>query len=195
MARVKKHGLMHLAAVIATVIALFLSAPAHSGPVITTSLQVPLAGTVFVPLNNSGLDTVNLTGYVHVQTQFPKFPTDPIRIYVNLDQVAGYGDFTGTLYVATGANRILSFFPQDPVNLSFELRAVGAPPDPIQPSDPIMPLEAQQAKKVLRIGCLVGGNPTLAPTGLGTDLRRRHENDFYSIAHYLCFSAFGVCGR
>jgi hypothetical protein len=43
--------LMHLAAVVAVVIALFVSVPAHSGPV-TTSLQVPLAGTVFVPLNN-----------------------------------------------------------------------------------------------------------------------------------------------
>jgi hypothetical protein len=141
------------AAVVAVVIALFVSAPVHSASV-TTSLQVPLAGTVFVPLNNSGLDTVNLTGYVHMQTQFPKAPSDPVRIQVNLDQVAGYGDFTGTLYVATGANRIFSFFLQDPVNLSFELRAVAAPPDPIQPADPVMPLDLSLLLSFSQTGAL-----------------------------------------
>jgi hypothetical protein len=129
------HLLMLLAA------ALCLTVPAHGAPPVTTSLQVPLDGTVFVPLNN-GVDTVALTGYVHVVTHVPALPSDPIRIHVNLDQVAGVGEVTGLLYVATGANRInFPSFPTDPINLGFDLRAVRAPSDPITPPDPVVPLD------------------------------------------------------
>lgn len=120
-------------AAVAAVIALGVSAPVHGAQPVTTSLQVPLDGTVFVPLSNGDSDAVPLTGFVHVVTHVP-IPGGPIRIHVNLDQVGGVGDLTGLLYVATGANRInLPTIPGDPMNLGFELHAVGSPPNPITP--------------------------------------------------------------
>src|SRR5262249_46527711 len=104
---------MNLTAVIAAVIALTICAPVHAG-LVTTSLQVPLAGTVFVELNNGSLDSIALTGAAHVVTQVcvpsdpitPCQPGAPVRITANLDQVAGVGDLTGFRYVGTGINRI-----------------------------------------------------------------------------------------
>ena len=135
---------LHLPMLLA--VALCLTVPAYGAPPVTTSLQVPLDGTVFVPLNN-GVDTVVLTGYVHVVTQVPTpgdpiQPSDPIRIHVNLDQVAGVGDLTGFRYVGTGMNRInLPTTPGDPMNLGFDLLALELPPDPVLPTDPVFPTD------------------------------------------------------
>jgi hypothetical protein len=71
---------------------------------------------------------------------------------VNLDQVSGVGDVSLLLYVATGANRVnLPATPPDPINLGFELRAVGVERDPgpievnpgpiLKPPNPSMPLD------------------------------------------------------
>jgi hypothetical protein len=129
-------------------VALWIALPAQGAQPVTTSLRVPLSGTVFVPLSDGSFDTVALTGEVHVVTQVrpngPAQPPDPIRIHVNLDQVSGIGDVSLLLYVATGANRVnLPAVPPDPVNLGFKLRAVGVGqnPGPTQPPDPIMPLD------------------------------------------------------
>ena len=113
---------------------------------VTTSVQVPLAGRVFVPLINGSLDQVNLLGTVHVQTYFNPaspvlHPTEPMRISINLDQVSGVGALTGLTYVATEANRInFPTIPTEVVNLSFDLRAV-AVPDPQLPTDPVIPTD------------------------------------------------------
>ena len=88
---------MNLTAGIAAVIALTICTPVHAG-MVTSSRQVPLAGTVFVSLSNGSLDGVGLTGAAQVVTQVAT-PTDPILINVNLDQVAGVGDLTGFRYV------------------------------------------------------------------------------------------------
>jgi len=134
---------IHLPALLA--VALCISAPAQGAQPVTTSIQVPLAGTVFVPLSDGSFDSVALTGQAHVVTHV--IPPDPIhpppvRIQVNLDQVSGVGDVSKLLYVATGANRVnLATFPPDPVNLGFDLRAVGFPPEPVHPPDPAVPLD------------------------------------------------------
>lgn len=128
----------NLTAVITAVIALTICARVHAG-MVTTSRQVPLAGTVFVSLSNGSLDGVGLTGAVHVVTQVAH-PGDPMRINVNLDQVAGVGDLTGFRYVGTGMNWInLPATPGDPMNLGFDLLAVELPPDPVLPTDPVFP--------------------------------------------------------
>ncbi|HWP57962.1 MAG TPA: hypothetical protein VNL14_08755 [Candidatus Acidoferrales bacterium] len=136
----KRLNLIHLPALLAA--ALCLTAPAEGAQPVTTSLQVPLAGTVFVPLSDGSFDSVALSGRVHVVTQVPAQPNDPCRIHVNLDQVAGVGSVTKLEYIATGANRVnLPAVPTDPMNLGFDLRAVGIPPDPITPPNPVVPLD------------------------------------------------------
>jgi len=130
-------------------VALWIALPAQGAQPVTTSLRVPLSGTVFVPLSDGSFDTVALTGEVHVVTQVrpndPAHPPDPVRIHVNLDQVSGVGDVSLLLYVATGANRVnLPAQPPDPINLGFELRAVGVEKDPgpiSRPPNPSMPLD------------------------------------------------------
>lgn len=137
----KRLSLIYLPALLA--VALWVSTPAQAEPV-TSSVQVPLAGEVFVPLSDGSFDSVALTGQVHVVTHVPQpvTLTDPIRIHVNLDQVSGVGSVTHLLYVATGANRVnLLAIPSDSMNLGFDLRAVGTPPNPIWPPDPIAPLD------------------------------------------------------
>ena len=139
--------------ILATLLVLFYLLPAalEAQPV-TTSVQVPLAGPVFVPLINGSLDQVNLLGTVHVQTYFNPaspvlHPTEPMRISINLDQVSGVGDLTGLTYIATEAKRInFATIPSDAMNLSFDLRAVAVPDpqlptDPIMPTDPVFPLD------------------------------------------------------
>jgi hypothetical protein len=134
----------HLAAVLAGAFVLHIYyAPAEGGQPVTTSVQIPLAGTVFVPLDDGSFDQVALSGTVHVVTQVqpadPASPPNPIRIMINLDQVFGVGDITGLRYNATGANRInLPAQPPDPINLGFNL-APERPPQ--QPPDPIIPLD------------------------------------------------------
>ena len=131
---------MNLTSVITAVITLTICAPVHAG-MVTTSRQVPLAGTVFVSLSNGSLDGVGLTGAAQVVTQVAT-PTDPVLVNVNLDQVAGVGDLTGFRYVGTGMNQInLPTTPGDPMNLGFDLLAVELPPDPVLPSDPVFPTD------------------------------------------------------
>src|SRR5437867_1947408 len=133
--------LIHLAAILAAAFALCIYAPAEGGQPVTTSLQVPLAGTVFVPLDDGSTDAVALSGMVHVVTQVPEViqPGDPMRIRINLDGVSGVGDVSGLRYHATGANRVnLPAIPTDPINLGFNLKPDGPP---ISPPDPIIPLD------------------------------------------------------
>lgn len=131
---------------IPALLTLWLFPAAAHAQAVTTSMQVPLAGTVFVPLSDGSFDGVALSGMVHVLTYFQtrkQFqPPDPVRIHINLDRVSGVGDLTGLRYEATGAFRInLPAVPPDPFNTSFDLRAVGTPPDPIIPPDPVVPLD------------------------------------------------------
>jgi hypothetical protein len=129
-------------AVMAAAFALCISAPAFAGQPVTTSLQIPFTGTVYIPLDDGSTDAVALSGVVHVLTYFaPEGPPTqpPLRIQINLDQVSGVGDWTGLRYNATGANRVnLPAVPPDPLNLGFNLVPDGPP---IQPPDPIIPLD------------------------------------------------------
>src|SRR6516225_7260468 len=98
----------------------------HAQRPVTSSLQVPLAGTVSVPLTDGNVEDVALSGFVHVlaqvRTQGPFQPSDPFRIQINLDSVSGVGRVTGFRYQAMGAFRInLPTAPVDPLNASFDL--------------------------------------------------------------------------
>lgn len=105
---------------------------------------MPLAGTVTVPLTDGTSEDVALTGFAHVTVQFPPlYPTDPMRIGINLDQVQGTGAVTGISYLATGANRF-SEVPEGGsivVTPGFDLRWSAQPGDPVTPSDPVLPLD------------------------------------------------------
>ena len=130
-------------ATIAAAFALCISAPAFAGQPVTTSVQIPLAGTVFVPLSDGSTDAVALSGMVHVETHVqpadPVAPPNPVRIMINLDQVSGIGDLTGLCYNATEANRVnLPAVPPDPLNLGFNLAPDGPPSTP---PDPFIPLD------------------------------------------------------
>lgn len=131
----------HLAAIVAAALALCIHTPAQGAQPVTTSVQIPLGGTVFVPLSDGSFDSVALTGQVHVVTHVPQIilPADPMRIMINLDRVTGVGDISGLRYNATGANRInLPALPTDPMNLGFNLRRDGPP---TVPPDPFIPLD------------------------------------------------------
>ena len=111
---------------------------------ITTVLDVPLAGTVAVPLGDTTVDMVDLSGMVHVVSQVV-LPNGPpvapmVRIYVNLFGVHGMGDVTGMSYEATGAAHIISPSgpPVAPVTFQFALVPDGPP---IIPPNPIIPLD------------------------------------------------------
>ncbi len=125
-----------LFALFTAAIMLFIYTPAGAQP-ITTSMQVPLFGTVFVPLTNGSFDAVALSGVVHVVTHGGT-PTDPMRIHVNLVQVTGVGDMTRFRYIVTGAGKeTFPSFPAAPMQVSFDLRPLGAP-SPLHPADPMM---------------------------------------------------------
>jgi len=120
-----------LTAIVAAAFALSISVPVFAVQPFTTSVQIPLVGTVFVPLDDGSTDAVALSGMVHVLTRAtpgdPCAPGDPCRIQINLDQVSGVGDVSGLRYNATGVNRInLPSLPLDSINLSFNL--MPAPP-------------------------------------------------------------------
>jgi hypothetical protein len=132
-------------AVLAAALIFWLSPAAlHAQQPVSSSVQLPLAGKVFVPLSDGSFDGVPLSGFVHVfaqvRTPSPFAPADPYRIQINLDSVSGVGDVTGLLYQGTGAFRInLPTAPVDPINVSFDLLVAGLPPNPIAPSDPFIP--------------------------------------------------------
>lgn len=131
------------------------TAAAPAGPLTTSNLRIPLAGTVFVPLSDGLFDAVSLSGSTHVTTQVnthppaPMYHVDPVRILINLDQVSGYGDLTGLDYTASGTNRFdLPTYPTNPVNQRFILRPMlslqgpdFSPSSQQHPDDPIIPLD------------------------------------------------------
>jgi hypothetical protein len=144
----KHFSLTTRVAVFAAALIFWLSPAALHAQAVTSSLQVPLAGTVFVPLSDGSFDGVALSGFAHVfsyvRTLQPGGPpiADPFRIQINLDQISGVGDVTGFRYQGMGAFRInLPTAPVDPINVSFDLLVAGVPPNPIFPNDPIMPLD------------------------------------------------------
>jgi len=102
----------------------------HAQRPVSSSVQVPLAGTVFVPLSDGNVEGLALSGFAHVfaqvRTPGPFLPTDPYRIQINLDQVSGVGDITGFRYLVTGSFRInLPTAPTDPIHTSFDLLVPG----------------------------------------------------------------------
>ena len=119
---------------------------------LTMSLHVPFAGTVSVPLADATTDTVTLTGVLHLVLHVvppdPILPTDPMRVRVNLEQVAGVGEDTSLRYLAVGADQVnFATVPPDPIlplDLSFSLVQLPdptVPPDPISPPNPVLPLD------------------------------------------------------
>ncbi|MGE5217152.1 MAG: hypothetical protein ACM3SP_09160 [Chloroflexota bacterium] len=142
----KNFSLTARIAVLAAALSFWLSPAALHAQAVTSSLQLPLVGDVSVPLSDGSFDGVSLSGFAHVfsyvRTSGPFQPSDPYRIQINLDQVSGVGDVTGFRYQGTGAFRInLPMAPVDPINVSFDLRVAGVPPNPTLPTDLYMPLD------------------------------------------------------
>ena len=71
------------------------------------------------------LDAVALTGYVYVVTHVPAHPQGPIRIHVNLDQVADVGECHRVAVCRDGSASESNFpsLPPDPLHLGFDLQA------------------------------------------------------------------------
>lgn len=122
-------------------------APALNAQTTIANGQIPLAGSVCVPLSYGWCDTVTLTGRVRVRAALtapapdPTDPSEPMCIRIRLDQVFGIGTDTGLDYVATGyAQANLPHRPKDPVSLGFNLITRTNPSDPIDTADSILPL-------------------------------------------------------
>ncbi len=56
--------------ILAALLALCIYAPPLGAQPVTSSVQVPLTGTVFVPLSDGSFDSVALSGMVHVFTYY-----------------------------------------------------------------------------------------------------------------------------
>ena len=93
--------------------------PVDAGGAVTTSLFLPLVGTVFVSPGPCA-ENVPLSGMVHVVSIVPPSPisqspgSPPIKLHFNMAGVLGTGETTGHPYVATGAAR-LDAVPPDPI--------------------------------------------------------------------------------
>jgi hypothetical protein len=92
----------------------------------TTSLLLPLSGTVFYPPGPvfPG-ENVALAGDVHVVTNVGlNFVTE---VHLNMAGVAGVGQTTGNIYIGTGSNKVMGVqlvpnqFPPSPVRTNFTL--------------------------------------------------------------------------
>lgn len=109
---------------------------AQAAGAVTTSLFLPLQGTVVFPGAAPGdpcHETVPLGGMVHVVSIVPPSPVtppSPIKLHFNMAGVLGTGDTSGNTYVATGAAE-LDITPPSPI----------IPPSPITPPSPIFTLE------------------------------------------------------
>ena len=137
--------LIHLPALFAVL--LYFTTPAQAVLQRTSTLQVPLSGTVLVPLNDGSFDSVSLSGRANVVTTVPlsDIPPDhirPVRIHVNLDHVSGVGSITKKEYSATGTNRVtFPAFPSKPIIFGFDLQFPAEPLLLVFPPSPIMPLD------------------------------------------------------
>jgi len=81
----------------------------------TTSLRLPLAGSIFLPGDPClpAGENVALSGEVHVVTKVrPNFTTD---IHLNTAGVDGPGQSSGSLYIGTGSTKFINVqLPSDP---------------------------------------------------------------------------------
>jgi len=106
--------------------------PAQAGGVVTTSLFLPLQGTVVQPTDPCR-ENVPLGGMVHVVSIVPPSPftpPSPIKLHFNMAGVLGTGETSGNTYIATGAAQV-DIVPPSPI----------VPPNPIVPPSPIFQLE------------------------------------------------------
>lgn len=136
-----KH-LMRPAVLVVTIIFFFIYATAQGSEprTVTTTLQVPVAGTVYVPMSDGSFDAVTLSGWIYVVTAIPDTsPPDPVvRVQVILDQVTGIGNLTNLKYTAEGSNRVnFLFYPPEPINFSFNLRAMSMMLQPVIFNNPV----------------------------------------------------------
>ncbi|HEY3137300.1 MAG TPA: hypothetical protein VGL29_14825 [Blastocatellia bacterium] len=112
---------------------------------VTTSLMIPLNGSVFVNLGTQS-EQVNLSGPIHLLTQVfqpgvPCQPGDPCRssvsIHTNLAGVMGVGETSGLIYRLTGAQDF-EFEEMLPISLFFlgSYRLTPGDPCRLLPVDP-----------------------------------------------------------
>lgn len=108
-------------------------------------LLAPFDAEVNFTLPDTPPDQVDLSGKIHIvarRTDTPAQPNDPIRISVNLANVAGTS-LAGVRFIAFGASDFLAPppSPTDPNSgpYQFDFVLLVAPPDPFIPPDPVIP--------------------------------------------------------
>ena len=155
-----------LAAVALCAIAKLTATPVDAGGVVTTSMFLPLQGSVVNPAGACAGEQVALSGMIHVVSIFvpptPIIPPDPIKLHFNMAGVLGTG-LSGNTYVATGAAQA-DVIPPTPI----------VPPSPIVPPTPIFQLEgtgscAGQAQLPVNFDLLFDAGGHLLP-GSGASL-------------------------
>jgi hypothetical protein len=135
----KEEGIMkrfiHLTAIVVAALVLHIYGPAEGAEPVTSSVQIPLSRTVFVPLSDGSTDAVALSGMVHVLTHFAPDgpPLQPsLRIHINLDRVSGAD---GTYWIKRVPQPIIMVRDQGDAT--------------IQPFEPYMLLSAARASRAL----------------------------------------------
>jgi hypothetical protein len=136
------HSLKSILGIMLSAIALTFSIGASAAGPVTSSVMVPIDGLVFQPAG--GLESIALTGHMHLVTQFfptdPCIPNDPCRVFFDLADVKGVGLPSGNSYIGIGSVNA-SCYPVDPCFPSFTIMPVSTGNTTTAiPHDPIMPI-------------------------------------------------------
>jgi hypothetical protein len=116
---------------------------------VTTSVHASVAFSLAVPLADGTQDQVDLAGEIHVVTHVTLGETETtVGVYANLHNVRGVGSLSGLTYLGLGAANLDVAAPPgppevDPFVVEYRLTAVGHPPNPNSPLNPVTPLPVQ----------------------------------------------------
>jgi hypothetical protein len=132
------HASKSVVGIALSAVAIAFSAAASA---VTSSVMVPVDGFVLSP--GSALESVALTGRMHLVTQYPNdpcSPTDPCKVFFDLADVKGVDLPSGNSYVAIGSVNA-SCSPGDPCFPSFTILPVSTgDSSPAILPNPIMPI-------------------------------------------------------
>jgi hypothetical protein len=176
-----RSGLVRLSVVGAVLLAPSFAHPAHA---VTSTATIPFSGSYFDAVT---LQTVNLTGALHVVTQVT-FSSTATLLNIYADLPTGFGNATqvsGCKRVLFGATKVQQLFPPDPIRVATAALDFLYPTDPILPTDPIFPTDPVKLLCPLSRG---------GPVYLKLNLRFNLDGTLQNLACVDCPPAIKVCG-
>ncbi|MEJ2552802.1 MAG: hypothetical protein P8079_02020 [Gammaproteobacteria bacterium] len=112
---------------------LLLSVNAEQAYAASSSMILPISGTVAVPLGDDSTDEVSLNGKFHVVVGTSSSNSGDLLIHANLADVTGVGSSSGSTYNATGSTTIVLHNLENtivPPSFTFDFNLIKYPPSP-----------------------------------------------------------------